>query len=72
MSTGTSAYLLSNSDSPYQRYGESEVSTLEGPELQLDVSALHYRGVYCSWRCLHYRDLSCIWMCLHCRGVYCS
>ena len=25
-----------------------KVSTLEGPELHPDVSALHYRGVYCS------------------------
>ncbi len=48
-----------------------EVSTLQGPELHLDVSALQ-RGVYCSWRCLHYRSLSCIWTCLQYRGVYCS
>ncbi len=34
-------------------------------------TCLHYRGVYCSWRCLP-QGLSCIWTCLHYRGMCCS
>ncbi len=33
-------------------------------------TCLHYRGVYCSWRCLP-QGLSCIWTCLHYRGMCC-
>jgi len=35
-----------------------------------DCTCLHYRGVYCSWRCLP-QGLSCIWTCLHYRGMCC-
>ncbi len=34
-------------------------------------TCLHYRWVYCSWRCLP-QGLSCIWTCLQYRGMCCS
>jgi hypothetical protein len=53
-----------------------EMSTLQGPELHLDVftlcyfwTCLHYKGLCCTWTCLHHRGRSCTLTCLHCRGL---
>ncbi len=39
-----------------------DMSTPLGPELHLDLSSLHYRGLCCTWTYLLHRGLCCTWM----------
>jgi hypothetical protein len=41
-----------------------DVSTLQGPELHLDMSALKRSVLLLEVSTVHYRGLSCIWTCL--------